>query len=519
MVVFLGDVLALALAVGIGAGLTRSVQWWGWVYLGLVLAILAATGSYRTCITPSISQEAAPLLGCVAVPAVALGLIVQHGSLPGLLSTGGVAAVLLLVTRAGSYYLQHLMRARGALVENTLIIGAGHVGVQLARTLQDHPGYGLAPIGFLDSFDDTDLPLPILGSVRNLDRVLVEYEVRRVVIAFGATREPDMVPIVRACDRASVDIHVLPRFFELGFAGKGRDVDNIWGMPLLRLRRAALRTNAWRIKRVFDILVAGLGLLLASPVFCLLALGVKLSGPGPIFHRQRRIGQRGEMVEVLKFRSMTVNEDADTQWSVAGDHRTTRIGGIMRRLSLDELPQLINVARGEMSLVGPRPERPYFVDRFKAEIPRYGDRHRVPVGLTGLAQVHGLRGDTPIDERARFDNQYIENWSLWWDVSIIARTASAVLRQALGKGIRGARPEGRNGVHANSRPNGHAGAHANGRAIALTNGHWATNSNGHGAADDGHAAVHNGQSPARSNGHAAQGSGFSSNGKVNEGAT
>lgn len=427
-VVLVGDILALA--AGTALMIPNAVVWWAWTFVALVIGVLAVSGSYRQRITPSVFMDSGYVLACVAVPVVGLGLIVGGESALDLLQAAALGAGFLLVARLICYAALRQLRKRGLMVENTLIIGAGHVGVQVAHILQEHSEYGLVPVGFLDGFDDSDLPLPILGDVRCLDQVLAEYDVRRVVIAFGATREPDMVPIVRACDRASVDIHVLPRFFELGFAAKGRDVDNIWGMPLLRLRRSALRSYAWRIKRAFDIVVAGAALVTVSPVYLTLAFLVKVSSPGPVYLRQVRIGQRGGPVEILKFRSMRVNSDSDTQWNVADDDRTTWIGRVMRRLSLDELPQLLNVVRGEMSLVGPRPERPFFVDRFKNEIPRYSDRHRVPVGLTGLAQIHGLRGDTPIDERATFDNQYIENWSLWWDVVILLRTVTAVIRHA-----------------------------------------------------------------------------------------
>jgi exopolysaccharide biosynthesis polyprenyl glycosylphosphotransferase len=182
-------------------------------------------------------------------------------------------------------------------------------------------------------------------------------------------------------------------------------------------------------KRVFDSGISALMLVLLSPLYGLLALTVKVTSPGPIYFRQRRIGKNGREVEVLKFRSMRVNNESDTQWSVNDDERVTKVGGIMRKTSLDELPQLWNVLRGDMSLVGPRPERPFFVEQFEQEVPRYGDRHRVPVGLTGLAQVNGLRGDTSIEDRAWFDNHYIENWSVAGDLVILARTAGAVVRQ------------------------------------------------------------------------------------------
>jgi exopolysaccharide biosynthesis polyprenyl glycosylphosphotransferase len=182
-------------------------------------------------------------------------------------------------------------------------------------------------------------------------------------------------------------------------------------------------------KRAFDSTIAGLMLLVLSPLYGMLALAVRFSSPGPVYFRQRRIGKNGREVEIYKFRSMRVNDESDVQWSVDEDDRVTKIGRIMRKTSLDELPQLWNVLKGDMSLVGPRPERPFFVEQFEQEVPRYGDRHRVPVGLTGLSQVNGLRGDTSIADRAWFDNHYIENWSVGGDLVILARTAGAVIKQ------------------------------------------------------------------------------------------
>ena len=182
-------------------------------------------------------------------------------------------------------------------------------------------------------------------------------------------------------------------------------MDDLWGIPLMRLRRAALRTMGWRTKRVFDVAVASVMLALAAPVMGMCALAVRLSSPGPVFFRQRRIGQRGEVFQLLKFRTMAENEDSDTTWNVGADGRRTRVGSLLRRLSLDELPQLINVLRGEMSLVGPRPERPFFVDQFRVAVPGYDDRlsaynlrHGLPAGgwsgrvLTRLAGAQSMAG-------------------------------------------------------------------------------------------------------------------------------
>jgi len=170
---------------------------------------------------------------------------------------------------------------------------------------------------------------------------------------------------------------------------------------------------------------------LCSPVLLASAAAVRLTSRGPVFFRQTRIGQRGEFFQMLKFRTMKENSDSDTTWSVSDDLRRTKVGRVLRVTSLDELPQLFNVLKGEMSLVGPRPERPFFVDQFRVAVPGYDDRHRVPAGMTGWAQVHGLRGDTSIADRAKFDNHYVENWSLWRDIVILFRTVGSVL---LGEG-------------------------------------------------------------------------------------
>jgi exopolysaccharide biosynthesis polyprenyl glycosylphosphotransferase len=279
----------------------------------------------------------------------------------------------------------------------------------------------------VDEVDSAGLPLPLFGGVGMLRMVLSEERIDRVVVAFGVTREAEMVDVFRTCEDASVEIHVLPRFFELATAMNSRNVDDVWGYPLLRLRRSLLRRHSRFSKRVFDASVAAFALLVVSPLYAAIAAIVKVTSPGPVHFRQQRVGERGVIVEVLKFRSMRVNSRSDVEWNPTNDS-VTKIGHVLRVTGLDELPQLWNILKGDMSLVGPRPERPFFVEQFKAEVPRYDDRHRVPVGLTGLAQVHGLRGDTSIDERARLDNQYIENWSLWRDVVILFQTFSAVVR-------------------------------------------------------------------------------------------
>jgi exopolysaccharide biosynthesis polyprenyl glycosylphosphotransferase len=250
------------------------------------------------------------------------------------------------------------------------------------------------------------------------------------VVAFGRVREADWVSVMRTAVVNGVEIHVVPRFFDIGMASTGTGTDQIWGIPLCRVRRSVLHSAAWRTKRILDLACAGLLLLLSAPLLALIALAIRCSSPGPILYRQRRIGQHGREFDLIKFRSMRTDHDGDTSWEATEAHQTM-VGRWLRRTSLDELPQLWNVVRGDMSLVGPRPERPQFVARFTTDIPGYGDRHRLPVGLTGWAQIHGLRGnETSLTERVRFDNLYIEGWSPWLDIVILLRTVGAVVRMA-----------------------------------------------------------------------------------------
>ncbi len=423
------DIVVLAAAIVFVPGAVRS--WWCVVALVAVQVLLSANGQYRPRVTLSAARDFGVLAACTIVPIVALALVrVAGASTVMWLTVGAVATVALAAERALLYVVIRALRSRGWFAESTLIIGAGAVGLGLAATLAEHPEYGLAPIGFLDDIGDEDLPFPVFGGIDLLRMVLSEEHVDRVVVAFGAAREADLVEVLRACEGSPVDIHVLPRFFELGMAVGSGQVDDVWGYPLLRMRGSVRRRRARNVKRAFDVFVGASALIVLSPLYGLLALAVKATSRGPVYFRQERLGQHGRRIEVLKFRTMPINNRSDVEWHPEVQEMTG-IGRLLRLTGLDELPQLWNIVRGDMSLVGPRPERPFFVEQFRTEIPRYDDRHRVPVGLTGLAQVHGLRGDTPVDERARLDNQYIENWSLWRDLVIVVQTVSAVIRNAL----------------------------------------------------------------------------------------
>lgn len=426
--------LLLADMGGILLAMTVSGSWSpaGWVYAAAVLLSLGVSGGYQPRICLQALPELPRLVSRLAVPTLVLMPFALVGvqravflQIPAMLATLCMARIL-------AYASLRSARGKGRLKETVLIVGAGTVAVELARLMKEHPEYGLQPIGFVDGpSDNGSLPLPHLGSIRQLEGVLRTLDVHRVVVAFGRVREADWVSIMRTAVLNGVEIHIVPRFFDVGMASTGSGTDQIWGIPLCRVRSSVLHSAAWRSKRVIDLVCASLLLVLSAPLLAVIALAVRIGSPGPILFRQRRIGQHGREFDLMKFRSMRVDHDGATSWEAVEEHQTA-VGRWLRRTSLDELPQLWNVVHGDMSLVGPRPERPYFAARFAADIPGYGDRHRLPVGLTGWAQIHGLRGnETSLTERIRFDNRYIEGWSPWLDVVTLLRTVGAVTRMAL----------------------------------------------------------------------------------------
>ncbi len=398
-------------------------------YAPLALLYLSVAGAHRSRMTLR-ALDATPWLATrLAVPLLVLApvAVLVANEAEQLLAVALVSTGLLLITRACAYAIIRAARRRSRLLESALILGAGEVGAELGRSFLEHPELGVKPVGFLDCVAG-NLPSPLLGDVDQLDRLLEEFEITRVIVAFGPTRGHELVGVLRTAVTHDVDVHIVPRFFDVGVTPEGPDTDDVCGIPLYRVRRAALRAPAWFLKRFVDVAVALTVLVVAAPLLVVCALAVKLSSPGPVLFRQQRVGQGGRQIDVPKFRTLRVNYESDTQWCVDDDPRVTWIGELMRRTSIDELPQLWSVVKGDMSLVGPRPERPFFVRRFSVDVDGYSDRHRLPVGLTGWAQVHGLRGDTSIQQRARYDNQYIEHWTLWRDITIMLRSLAEVAR-------------------------------------------------------------------------------------------
>jgi lipopolysaccharide/colanic/teichoic acid biosynthesis glycosyltransferase len=262
------------------------------------------------------------------------------------------------------------------------------------------------------------------GDIRQLPSMLADGSVDTVIVGDVSPEiEADVLDSLRSCPARVADVYVLPRLGDIS----AKADDQVWGVPLIKVQRGHVRTS-YVVKRVFDVAFASLALVLASPILLVAALAVRLDlGPGILF-RQERIGRGGQPFELFKLRSMKdLAPDAPPEWAASTD-RMGRVGAFIRRYSIDELPQLINVLRGNMSLVGPRPERPEYVEQFGSQIRSYPHRHRAMVGLTGLAAVEGLRGDTSIDERAHFDNWYIDHWSFWLDLKILVRTGSALFK-------------------------------------------------------------------------------------------
>jgi exopolysaccharide biosynthesis polyprenyl glycosylphosphotransferase len=335
-----------------------------------------------------------------------------------------LSVLLVVIGREAHRIIEWSVKRRGITRDNLLIIGTGRIARDMAQRIQGNPQLGYNIVGVVNGQYKPKghmLGIPFLGLYHDIPAIIDRHRVEQVIIALPDAKRSEIVELITLCQRGRVDIKVYPDIF--AYIAGDLNVDDLGGTPLLTVRDIALRGWRLSLKRGMDVLVAFWGLIFLSPIMLLVALIVRLDSPGPIFYSQIRMGLDGRPFPVIKFRSMRADaESGGPGWTVAGDPRVTRVGHFLRRTELDELPQLINVLLGHMSLVGPRPERPVYVQRFREHIPRYMERHREKAGMTGWAQVNGLRGDTPIAERTRYDLWYVENWSLWLDIKIILRT-------------------------------------------------------------------------------------------------
>jgi len=412
----------------------------------LALGALFARHTYQRRMRTVMLDAVGPIVGAISVATMAVVVldIVLSASVneTNVWAYTWMLAVALVGTSRGTVALaQRQARLRGIGARPTLIVGAGQVGARVARRLVDSPEYGMRPVGFLDEDPPVAVevggrPAPVLGSPDDLARVVVDTGARHVVLAFSNAPDLELLPLVRRCEAMGLDVSLVPRLFES--MNDRVAYDPLGGLPLLGLRRTNPRSWQFTVKHACDRVGAATLLVAAAPILALLALAVRLSSPGPVLFRQVRVGRDGQVFDLLKFRTMRVAGDdggfapgaGQAPGGIEGVDRRTPIGRFLRRSSLDELPQLVNVLRGEMSLVGPRPERPQFVELFSADLSRYADRHRVRSGITGWAQVHGLRGQTSLADRVELDNFYIEHWSLALDAKILLRTVLAVFQAA-----------------------------------------------------------------------------------------
>ena len=419
-------------------------RWLAALFPIVVIAILQVWRTPDERLAGSLLDTTANVFGGVSLGAM---LIIALDSFVGGVHPVGLALRLWLfslvylgVARAVLLSLRRQAIRSDALATPALIVGAGIVGEHLVKRLAGDPGYGLRPVGYLDANpmlraqSPTTPMVPVLGGPDNLAEAIKQTGARHVILAFSSEPDHVLVGRVRECQALGVDVSLVPRLYES--INERATLDHVGGLPLLSLHPTNPRGWQFAVKHSLDRTFGLLALLTTGPLMLAVALAVRLTSPGPVLFRQRRIGRDGHAFDLLKFRTMREDNDQENfqppdglaPGGVEGADRRTPIGRYLREWSLDELPQFINVLRGDMSLVGPRPERPEFVQRFTAEVHRYEDRHRVKSGITGWAQVNGLRGQTSIADRVEWDNYYIQNWSLRLDLRIIALTIVEVLR-------------------------------------------------------------------------------------------
>jgi Undecaprenyl-phosphate glucose phosphotransferase len=317
------------------------------------------------------------------------------------------------------------LRRRGHNLRYVLVLGAGRLARQVLEQIEAHRELGFRPVGCLSltrsrvgqKVDGTE----VIGTVRDLSEVLGRQQIDQVLVALPSRSFHRLPRIMEICADTTVDVKLVPDVYQYATLFGG--LEEFGGLPIVNLQSVGVLGINALAKRAFDLILSALFLALLAPLLLLVALLVKLTSPGPVLYRQERVGLDGKPFRMLKFRTMRHHSEQDgPRFAEPEDPRVTRLGSLLRRASIDELPQLLNVLAGDMSLVGPRPERPIFIDKFRRHIPRYQLRHMVKAGMTGWAQIHGLRGQTSIEKRVEYDLYYIEHWSLLLDLRILART-------------------------------------------------------------------------------------------------
>jgi exopolysaccharide biosynthesis polyprenyl glycosylphosphotransferase len=338
--------------------------------------------------------------------------------------------IFLLTGRALHQWIRNRLRDRGIGKDRLLVVGSGETARFILQQVLWSPELGYDLVGLVNDNGKSEelLGVPMLGAVEELPALIQEQAIDEVIIAMPEKGHRETLNVISYCERGRVTIKIFPDLFQYITSQAG--IDDLGGLPLLSVRDYALRGYLLAFKRIMDFIGATVGLIIFSPLMLLTAIAIKLESPGPVFFAQTRMGLDGKQFFMLKFRSMRNDAEKDGPgWTTTNDPRQTRLGSFLRKVEVDELPNLINVLLGEMSLVGPRPEQAYYVEQFRRIVPRYMDRHNEKGGMTGWAQVNGLRGDTSISERTKYDLWYSENWSILLDLKILLRTFWQILRR------------------------------------------------------------------------------------------
>lgn len=336
------------------------------------------------------------------------------------------ALTILFVTMARNFHglLQWHVKSAGIACDKVLLVGGGETAQVILNAIQRQPGLGYQVVGVVQagaSNGYNPFSVPVVGQIDELADLIKRLGIDEVIIGMHEANEKKIVEIINLAQREQVSVKVFPNLFQ--FMAREMTIADLGGLPLVTVRDYALQGWKLAVKRIVDVVFSAIILVLVSPLMLLMATLIKIESKGPVFFSQNRMGLDAKPFRMVKFRSMRQDAEKHATWTKKDDPRVTRMGRFIRKTSLDEFPQFINVLIGEMSIVGPRPEQPKYVEEFEKYIPRYMDRHREKAGLTGWAQINGLRGDTSIFERTKYDLWYIENWSLMLDFKIMLRTA------------------------------------------------------------------------------------------------
>ena len=333
-----------------------------------------------------------------------------------------IGTILLISKRKLMFLTLKLLRKGQYVLKRTLIIGDNTASVkEYVSEIANNPESGVMILGYVGDKIAPDVGCDNLGSFKDLVKVLDRYRPTDVVFAIDAYDKRHLIKLVNLCDDRCIKVYFLPVTY--GYFKNIKQIEQVGSIPMINVHANPLNSivNS-AVKRTMDIIGSLLLIIATSPIMIAAAIGVKLSSEGPVFFKQKRVGKMGKTFMMLKFRSMPVNKNTETNWSAPGDARPTKFGSFIRRTAIDELPQFFNVLMGHMSLVGPRPEMPKYVEKFRDTVPLYMIKHYVKPGITGLAQIKGLRGDTSLEERIQKDIYYIENWSIWMDIGILIKT-------------------------------------------------------------------------------------------------